>query len=236
MQVFGHRGSPGFPRFGENTRTSFRRALDAGAAGFELDVRRCGDRTITVIHDATLDRTTNGSGALSQFTFDQLSRLDAGHGDSVPRLIDILNEFGNYCTVHVELKESGIAADLPGMPGSFAVSAFDSDDNDGHSTASWNELASIASALPVAPLITRRKFAIIGNQGFIAAARKIHARAIHPPRDVVNAELIAMARDAGLPVRVWTINDPAEAIRLRELGVDAIFSDCPDVCIKALSS
>src|SRR5690242_10628049 len=115
MQVFGHRGSPGFPRFGENTRTSFRRALEAGAAGFELDVRRCGDGTITVIHDETIDRTTNGSGPLSRFTFEELSRFDAGHGDSIPRLVDILTEFGNQCTVHVELKESGIAKHLAGM-------------------------------------------------------------------------------------------------------------------------
>jgi len=235
MQVFGHRGSPGFPRFGENTRTSFRRALDAGAAGFELDVRRCRDGTITIIHDATIDRTTNGSGALSQYTFEELSRFDAGHGDKVPRLLDILTEFGNRCTIHVELKEAGIANDLVTMRGNFAVCAFDSDDNVGNSTSSWNELGTIAAAKAVAPLITRRKLQLIGNEGYVAAAKGIGASAVHPPRDAVSPALIEMARNAGLPVRVWTINDPAEAVHLRSLGVEAIFSDCPDLCIKALS-
>ena len=84
MRVFGHRGSPGFPRFGENTLTSFRKALDAGAAGIELDVRRCGDGTIVVIHDATIDRTTNGAGPVSGLSYAQLSRFDAGHGDPFP--------------------------------------------------------------------------------------------------------------------------------------------------------
>ncbi len=241
MQVFGHRGSPGFPRFGENTRTSFQKALDAGAAGFELDTRRCADGTIVVIHDATLDRTTNGSGRVSDFTYDELRALQAGHGDPVPRLCDILDEFGGRCTIHVELKESPLAIDVAGMVASrkiaphVVVIAFDHDDNDEASSSNWNELKSIASTVPTGVLITSRKLRRIGNDAFLAAAQQNRATAIHTPRDVATGDLIRKARALDLPVRVWTVNDPAEALRFRELGAECICSDVPRSCIEALS-
>jgi glycerophosphoryl diester phosphodiesterase len=234
MQVFGHRGSPGFPRFGENTRTSFRKALEAGAAGFELDVRRCKDGTLAVIHDATIDRTTNGSGAVAGFTYNELSRFDAGHGDMVPRLSDVLQEFARRCAVYVELKESGLSEEVARLPGPFVVCAFDADDNDENSTSSWEELGAISSSVPTALLITRRKLQRIGNEAFVSAAKRFGARAIHPPRDAISGELMMIAKPAGLPVRVWTINEPSEAVALRQLGVDAIFSDCPETCLREL--
>jgi glycerophosphoryl diester phosphodiesterase len=235
MQVFGHRGSPGFPRFGENTRTSFRKALDAGVAGFELDVRRCKDGTLAVIHDATVDRTTNGSGAVAQFTYNELCGFDAGHGDPIPRLSDVLDEFGRRCTVYVELKESGLSREVARLPGPFVVCAFDADDNGENSTSSWEELGAISSSVPTALLITRRKLQRIGNEAFVSAAKRFGASAIHPPRDAVTRELITIAGPADLPVRVWTINDPSEAASLRQLGVAAIFSDCPEMCLRELA-
>src|SRR5438552_2395631 len=81
MQIFGHRGAPGFPRRCENTLGSFRRALEAGADGFELDVRWCGDGQLVVIHDATVDRTTNGTGRVSTMAYTELRGLDAGGGE-----------------------------------------------------------------------------------------------------------------------------------------------------------
>lgn len=90
MKIFGHRGAPGFPRYGENTIRSFQKALDGGADGVEFDVRRSGDGTIVVIHDHTVDRTTNGTGNVADFTYGQLRKLDAGDGEPVPRLAEVL--------------------------------------------------------------------------------------------------------------------------------------------------
>jgi glycerophosphoryl diester phosphodiesterase len=240
MQVFGHRGSPGFPRFGENTRTSFRKALDVGADGFELDVRRCADETIVVLHDATIDRTTNGTGRLRDFSYNQLSGIDAGYGDSIPRLSDILDEFGARCTIHVELKEAGLAREVTALAverdlaACVVISAFDIDDNDASADSSWSDLASVATAFPTALLISTAKLRRMGPRGFIEAARQCGARGLHTPRDGVTKQLIDLAREAALPVRVWTVNQPAEALSLEEMGIDAIFTDCPDRCIHAL--
>jgi glycerophosphoryl diester phosphodiesterase len=182
MRVFGHRGSPGFPRFGENTPTSFRQALDAGAAGIELDVRRCADGTIVVIHDATIDRTTNGAGRVSGLSYAQLSRFDAGHGDSIPRLADVLDEFGPRGITNIELKESGMAAEIARMVSErklddrVILCAFDGPDNAADSNSNWLELEQFGG-LSTALLCQRSTLARIGPDGLIAAVLKHGANA-----------------------------------------------------------
>src|SRR5690349_4216468 len=101
MIIFGHRGSPGFPRSGENTIASFRKALAEGADALELDVRQCGDSTIVVIHDDTIDRTTTASGRVSDFSKTQLKAL------GIPCLEEVLDEFSSKCLINIELKEPG---------------------------------------------------------------------------------------------------------------------------------
>src|SRR6266566_2193784 len=108
MIIFGHRGAPGYPRSGENTAVSFRKALEWSATGLEFDVRRCADGRIVVIHDETIDRTTNGRGRVADLTYDQLSRFDAGSGEPIPLLTDVLDAFGTECLLNIELKDAGI--------------------------------------------------------------------------------------------------------------------------------
>src|SRR5213078_4038508 len=97
MIIFGHRGAPGYPRRGENTVASFRKALQCGATGLEFDVRRCGDGRLVVIHDDTIDRTTNGSGRVAGLSYEQLRQFDASDGESIPLLADVLDQFGTQC-------------------------------------------------------------------------------------------------------------------------------------------
>jgi glycerophosphoryl diester phosphodiesterase len=240
MQVFGHRGSPGFPRYGENTRTSFLKALQAGSSGFEFDVRRCGDGNLVVLHDATLERTTNGAGPVAALSYEQLRRFDAGHGDSIPLLTDILNEFGTKTILHIELKDAGLSQDVAkmlrarGLLKHVVISGFDADDNEPEASSTWIQLGEMAPEIPIALLATRRKIERIGAEGFVQAALQLGALAIHPPRDTANRDMIRLAHDAKLSVRIWSVNDSAEARRWRDLGADAIFSDTPERCIHAL--
>src|SRR5918911_3284289 len=112
-----HRGASALAP--ENTIEAFRLALEAGAGGLELDVHMTRDGHIVVIHDATVDRTTNGSGAVSEMTFDELRRFDAGHnfspdggptrpyrgrGVRVPTLGEVLEEFPGVA-VNIDLKD-----------------------------------------------------------------------------------------------------------------------------------
>jgi glycerophosphoryl diester phosphodiesterase len=241
MQVFGHRGNPGFPRYAENTLSSFWQALDAGAAGIEFDVRRCRDGAIVIIHDATVNRTTNGSGAVSTLDYDELRRLDAGRDDCIPLLSTVLDAFRNHrCILNIELKESGIADEAVSMARERKMldrtifSAFDFQDTAANTTSAWIELAAVASVAAVAPIVTRTRFKELGEPEFLGRSLAMKASAIHPPRDVATAELIRNAHDAGLAVRVWTVNDPDEVLKWRSLHVDAIMSDFPVRSIAAL--
>lgn len=218
MIVFGHRGAPGYPREGENTCLSFRKALQCGATGLEFDVRRCADGRLVVIHDETIDRTTNGRGRVSRLSYNELSQFDAGFGERIPLLSDVLEEFGNQCLLNIELKDPGIASDVKRvvlerrLESHVIVSAFD-----------WTELR---------PLVTDVPVALLGSKPWrlVSVAREVGAVAIHPRRSIVTPRLIASAHQAKLRVHVWTVNRPADMAHLLELGIDGIFTDFPDRC------
>lgn len=219
MIIFGHRGAPGYPRQGENTITSFKRALKYGATGLEFDVRRCADGQIVVIHDDTINRTTNGRGRVSKLTYDQLRRFDAGFGEPVPLLTDVLDEFGGGCLLNIELKETGIADDVKklvlkrGLERHVIVSSFD-----------WEELASAVPEIPIALLASKPR-------KLVPAALALRAAAIHPQKDIVTSRLVRSAREAKLQINVWTVNDPEDMSKFRDLGADGIFTDFPERCL-----
>jgi glycerophosphoryl diester phosphodiesterase len=218
MIIFGHRGAPGYPRRGENTIASFKKALSGGATGLEFDVRRCGDGQLVVIHDDTVNRTTNGKGVVANLSYKQLRGFDAGFGEPIPLLVDVLDQFGALCLLNIELKDRGIAPQVKQLvlerrlERHVIVSAFE-----------WDELPTLTPEVPTALLSSR-----LSN--LISAARATGASAIHPRRDLVTPTLIAAAHGAGLRIHVWTVNDPNEISKLCKLGVDGIFTDFPERC------
>ena len=152
MIIFGHRGAPGYPRKAENTRLSFRKALDSGAHGIEFDIRRCGDGRLVVIHDETVDRTTNGRGRVRDLSYEELRRFDAGSGESIPLLAETLDEFGPQCILNIELKDAGIAPDVKKLvlerrlEQQVIVSAFE-----------WDELRPLTPDVPIALLASKAR-------------------------------------------------------------------------------
>jgi glycerophosphoryl diester phosphodiesterase len=116
------------------------------------------------------------------------------------------------------------------------VIAFDADDiDDDYSSSSWSDLRDIANTVPTGLLITSSKLRRIGNEAFVTAAREQGATALHVPRDIAGEELMRLAAASGFPVRVWTVNNPEEALRFRDMGAESICSDIPAVCLQALS-
>ena len=100
-KIMGHRGAPADEP--ENTLRSFRRALAVGVAAVELDVQLTKDGRLAVIHDETLDRTTNGRGPVQDFTLAELKRLDAGRGEPVPSLEEVFDLVQGQAHLVVEL-------------------------------------------------------------------------------------------------------------------------------------
>jgi len=216
--IFGHRGAPGYPRTAENTIGSFTKALRAGATGLEFDVRRCADGQLVVIHDDTIDRTTNGRGRVAKLTYEQLRQFDAGFGEPIPLLSNVLQQFGGKCLLNIELKSWDIAQDVKklvlmgGLQNSVIVSSFD-----------WDELRTLVPDVPIALLAAKLR-------NLIVAAGEMDAAAIHPRCDLVTPSLVDHAHNANLRIHVWTVNDPQDVNTFRNLGVDGIFTDFPERC------
>ena len=110
VKIIGHRGAPAEEP--ENTLRSFRRALDLGVAAVELDVQLTRDGRLAVIHDETLDRTTNGHGRVRDFTLADLKKLDAGRGEPIPALEEVLELAKGRAHLAVELKQPEAAPAL----------------------------------------------------------------------------------------------------------------------------
>ena len=219
---FGHRGARGHEP--ENTLRSVRRALDLGAPGIEVDVY-CVENRLVVIHDDTLERTTNGRGRVMQQSFAHLRSLDAGRGEKIPTLEEIIHGVAHRALINVELKGPGTAAPVVALigryvreqgwrPDEFLVSSFDH--------AQLTAARALSADLPLGVLFEKlpaRPFQL---------AEKLRARSVHPPWKAVTAPFVQAAHRRGLKVFAYTVNRPGDIARVRRLGVDGVFSDYPE--------
>jgi glycerophosphoryl diester phosphodiesterase len=216
FMIIGHRGAAGLEP--ENTLRSFRRALELGVDAIELDVHRVEDELV-VIHDDTLERTTNGQGPVAGLSLTALRELDAGHGEMIPLLDEVLDLVGGRVLVNVELKGPGTASVLArklsqrGTAG-LLVSSFD------HSQLL--ELHALAPEAKTAPLFGRSRLGMFGT------ARRLSAWSINVSRRLATAPRLRAIRRRGYRSLIYTVNDPAEATWLRSNGADGIFTDYPD--------
>ncbi|KKU05982.1 MAG: Glycerophosphodiester phosphodiesterase [Parcubacteria group bacterium GW2011_GWA2_45_30] len=239
MLKFGHRGAPGFPRYGENTIGSFGLALLCGANAIELDVRRTKDGVPVVIHDETIDRTTNGSGKVGDILYRDLKLFQTDNGETIPTFAQVLDRFDEkFIFINAEAKEAGVAQEIGRIASAWEmeknviVSAFDTDDNDPDSSSSWEDLTKMKVLypnIPIALLATTKKIKYLGYGEFVARAKEKYAHAIHPPYGYILEEpdLVNVAHSAKMRIHVWTVNSRWHIWRMKRLGVDGIISDFP---------
>lgn len=224
MIAIGHRGACGHEP--ENTLRSVRRALELGAAAIEVDVRFV-ENELLVIHDATLERTTNGRGRVSQKSLAELRALDAGKGERIPTLREVLDAVDRRAWVNIELKGRGTAEPVARLlgeyvrehgwrPEDFLVSSF--------RRRELREFQRTAEGggIPIGVLFVR------SARRFASTAAHFHASAIHPPLRRTTRRLVERAHALGLKVFVYTVNAPADIEKMRALGVDGVFTDFPE--------
>lgn len=226
----GHRGAAG--THPENTLVSFARAVELGCDGIEFDVHRTKDGHLVVIHDPTLNRTTNGTGWVREHTLADIKKLDAGKwkhakyvGERVPTLAEVIDQTPKSLKLFIELKAGsihypGIEADLvqalisEGAVERTQISSFDHHALKLiHELAPEMELGMLIADNPVDP---------------VAMASACGATAIHPYYLWVLPQMVMEARAAGMKVNVWNVNDPGPIALLKQLGVDGVMSDYPD--------
>ncbi|MFW5753063.1 MAG: glycerophosphodiester phosphodiesterase [Planctomycetota bacterium] len=217
MQIYGHRGA-GPPQH-ENTLAAFAHAAARDAHGVELDVRAHGD-SLLVIHDDSVDRTTDGHGTLAGLDLYTIRSLDAGAGQQIPLLDEVIALAATHpqLDLNLEIKDRRAAELLAHRLATDArlarrvvVSAF-----------APCHLALVAGCAPRMALICTDDASDACRQ-----ARALGCEALHPHHRQVDRELQLTARSYGLLIRAWTVNAPDERHRLHALGVDAIITDQP---------
>lgn len=215
-RIYAHRGAS--TEFPENTLPAFARAVELGADGIELDVHLSKDGVTVVIHDDTVDRTTDGTGDVSSLTAAELGALDAGGGSPVPTLADVLSLVSGKLHVDIEVKAAA-AADAVLIETArhgnleFAISSFDHD--------VLRHVRSVDPEVELWPLTP-----VISDE-VIATAVALGSPQIAIYDKFLNAEIVDFVRSRGLGCWVWTVNDPDRAQSFATMGVVGLCTDDP---------
>jgi glycerophosphoryl diester phosphodiesterase len=247
-----HRGASALAP--ENTIEAFRLAVEAGAGGLELDVHMTRDGHIVVIHDATVDRTTNGTGAVSEMTLEELRRLDAGHnfspdggptrpyrgrGVRVPTLGEVLREFPGVAvnieikagTPGIEEKVLGVLREANALGRALVVST-PHDIVKRFRKVSGGHVSTGASRWEIGVFYISSRFRLerLVRPAYDALQVPLRHRGI----PVVTPRFVRAAHARGVRVDAWTINQADEMRRLLDLGVDVIMTDRPGMLAEVL--
>jgi glycerophosphoryl diester phosphodiesterase len=220
-----HRGFSG--SFPENTISAFLAAADQGAQMCELDVQATRDGAVVVIHDETVDRTTNGHGAVTQLTLEEIQRLDAGvkrgeqfRGETIPTLEEVLKAVHGKLALNIEIKEGAVEREVCRLMRTYDVRAASM-----VSSFEWKALETVRT---IDPEIKIALLAEGNRERLIENAAKMRAYSINPRFDMVDASFCEQAHTRGLKVMVWTVDAP-EAMRiLIRAGVDGIMTNYPE--------
>jgi glycerophosphoryl diester phosphodiesterase len=230
IKIIAHRGASGHAP--ENTMAAFQLAMQQGADGIELDVMLSKDGRLVVIHDDTVDRTTNGTGLVKDMTLAQLQALDAGNGAQIPTLEEVLHTFGGRFLINIELKNYATPFDaLPrvvaellnsnGFSRSVIVSTF----NPFNLTRFRRLCPKVKVGLLTVPNIA-------GHWIW----RLFKYDAFHPHYEDVDRDLVTTAKTRQEEVNVWTVDDPDEIRRLAGLNVDSLITNFPKEAREVLES
>ncbi len=235
----GHRGAS--VRFPENTLAAFRAALEAGAGGLELDVHLTRDGHPVIMHDATVDRTTDGFGAVAGMTLEAVRRLAAGRpGEGIPTLREVFEEFPGV-SVNIDIKDR----DLPGAEKVVLNVLREAGAADRVLVASAEHRVlrrfRRASRREIDTGASRREIAVffvLSRLGLERLIRPAYA-ALQVPVDygrlrILTPRFVRAAHSRGVRVDAWTINEPDQMRGLLDLGVDSIMTDRPEELTKVL--
>lgn len=223
MLKIGHRGAKGYEP--ENTLIAFEKAINLGVDGIELDVHLSSEKELIVIHDKTVDRTTNGKGEVNQLSLKELKTLKIKITEKIPTLTEVLDLVNQRCFINIELKGIGTAQPVLQLIShytseknwdynSFIISSFD-----------WKMLEETHS------LDSKIKIGVLTEESIdkaLAFAKKINAFSIHPDYELLSKENVILMQQNGFEVYPWTVNSENAIQKIKSYNVNGIISDFPD--------
>ena len=231
--VIAHRGASAYEP--ENTLAAFKLAVRQHADAVELDAKLTADGRVVVMHDNSIDRTTNGHGLVREHTWEELSKFYSGRPEPdthVPLLAEVLEAVAPHLMVNIEL--TNYATPFDNLPQKVAALVQKLGVAERVWVSSFNPVAiyRFAAAMPEIPtglLLKQRPRLIYPLRGMIPH------RAIHPHFSFVTPRRVEKWHSASKRVFVYTVNEPEEMRRLFRIGVDGIFTDDPILAQKVRS-
>lgn len=219
----GHRGAKAY--VAENTLESIQKALDIGVDMIEIDVHKCASGELWIIHDFTLDRTTDGSGEIAKKPAEVLRKLKVEGHYKIPQLTEVLDLVEGKCMLNIELKGLNTAEPVSKIVkekiengkwkySDFIISSFQK-----------NELFETRKLDKEVPIAVLSKASV---PEAIELGKRLKASAIHPSLGIITRDNTKLSQDAGFKVNVWTVNEREDILRMIDFGVDGIISDYPN--------
>ncbi|NNE03741.1 MAG: glycerophosphodiester phosphodiesterase [Eudoraea sp.] len=223
LLVIGHRGAMGHET--ENTLASIQKALDLGVDMIEIDVFKISSGEIMVFHDERLERLSNAGGAIEEYNIFDLKKVTLNGNHKIPMLQDVLKLIDHKVPLNIELKGANTSdrvnyimnyyiKERGWAPTDFLVSSFN-----------WEELKSMRA------LNKDVAIAVLTEDDPLEAiptARSLNAIAINPYYRLLSKENIQALQDEGFKVYTWTVNEPEDIEKMKNLGVNGIFTDFPE--------
>lgn len=218
-----HRGARGYEP--ENTLKAFQKALDLHADGIELDVHLSSDDHIIVIHDETIDRTTNGKGFVNTLSLQELKEFRIENKLQIPTLPEVFDLVNQQCFINIELKGQGTADAVVAL-----IELYVSEKN-------WNYNSFIVSSFEwdflqqINNLNSEISIGVLTETDIDSAitfAESIKAKAIHPDFNLLNKENAIQIKEKGFQIFPWTINEKKDIARIKTYNINGIISDFPD--------
>ena len=215
----GHRGAAGHAP--ENTLAAIWKARSFRADLIEVDLRKTNDGHLVLLHDDTIDRTTNKTGLVAGMSLEQVQRLDAGNGQRIPTLEKALEIAAGHMGMILELKVEGIGSDACAI-----VKRTGFRDPLIYASFMMDELNRVRQVDPLANLMVLLPRGLPRDP--VADVVAVRASHVGLHFSSVTPRLLQTYRNFGRLVFTYTVNDPADVLRMRDLSVDGIISDFPD--------
>lgn len=230
MLVVAHRGYSS--KAPENTMAAFEMALDVGSDGLELDVHLTKDGEVVVIHDHTLERTSNGVGIVEQYTLAELQKLDAGSwfspefaGEHLPSLREVCELVKDKDILfNVELKV-GLGFEQLNAKVAELLDEYDLHEKTVISSFNHYALVHFKQIRPKTRTGILYSAALVNPWEY---AKSIGATALHPSHKGIIPEIVSGAQQSGVMVNVWTVDAPVDIERMKIAKVDSIITNVPE--------
>ncbi|MFB0503346.1 MAG: glycerophosphodiester phosphodiesterase [Candidatus Bathyarchaeia archaeon] len=218
MLKIGHRGAKAYEP--ENTLRSFTKAIQLGVDAVELDARRTREGEVVVIHDAKVDKTTNGKGLVSDLTLNEIKQLVTDKGERIPTLDEALDFLDRKVKILIELKEAGLEEKVlglihgKGLEKNVIIVSFQEE--------ALRKVRELDNEVDTGLIYVR-------HRNPIKAALDLGAKYLLSLYRFTHMANVKKAHENGLKVIVWTINKQEEVLEYVKKGVDGIASDRPDI-------